>query len=357
MEYSSLTTTDKNLRLGRNLREKIFTFLKLAFVSLRNGFYFMLIVWASLAIYYSNIPSPIIRLTFAILFFVFAVYALWIGGSQKWHRSLLVVFIGIFIWYAMIPASNYRPWRQEVELPPQVLGDGDHLRLLNYRNFVYRSRDDFDVRYEERDIDVARIVSLDLFVSYWQLGPVAHTFMSFNFDDGSPPVCISIETRPEIGESFDPLASLFKQFELIYVMGDERDIVRVRTDHRDENVFLYRIRARPDAVRAMFKIYVQRINRLAERPEWYHLLSNSCTINVIRYSRTVGGPHRRFSISHFLNGFIDAYLYTLGVLDTTHGFDELRKRSHINEAAQSAGDSDDFSALIRRGLPGVDFAQ
>ena len=63
--------------------------------------------------------------------------------------------------------------------------------------------------------------------------PVSHTFLSFIFDN-APPVSISIETRPEVGEGFDPLASLFKQFELIYVVGDERDIVRVRTNYRDE---------------------------------------------------------------------------------------------------------------------------
>src|SRR5690606_5796873 len=153
----------------------------------------------------------------------------------------------------------------------------------------------------ERELSLASLVSVDLFVSYWRIGPVAHTFASFNFDNGTPPVCISIETRPEIGEGFNPLASMFKQFELIYVVGDERDIVRVRTDHRGEDVFLYRIRASPEASRRLFGIYLSRINQLADRPEWYHLLSNNCTLNILRYARAAGGRHRRFDHRYLLN--------------------------------------------------------
>ena len=192
---------------------------------------------------------------------------------------------------------------------PRAIIDGDPVRFTNLRNFIYWSRDDFDAHYEERDVSLAHLVSLDLFVSYWKIGPVAHTFVSFNFDDGSLPVCISIETRPEIGEGFDPIASMFKQVELIYVVGDERDIVRVRTDYRDEDVFLYPIRATPDQVRRLFRIYLDRINQLADHPEWYHLLSNSCTVNIIRYSRAAGGRHSRFEFRHLLNGLIDRYVY------------------------------------------------
>ena len=167
-------------------------------------------------------------------------------------------------------------------------------------------------------------------------------------------MCISIETRPEVGEGFDPLASMFKQFELVYVVGDERDLVRVRTDHRGEEVFLYRLRMPPETARALFRVYLERINELAQRPEWYHLLKDNCTINVIRYSRKVGGPHRRFEIKHFLNGLIDAYLHRLGILNTRLPFAELRRRSNINDEARAAGDVEDFSARIRLGLPGID---
>ncbi|HAB14928.1 MAG TPA: hypothetical protein DCE44_00610 [Verrucomicrobiales bacterium] len=314
---------------------------------------FLVIAWASLVIYYSNLPWPAARLILALAFGGFAICALWVVRRPKWRWTLAGAFVGVVIWYASIPPSNDRPWRAEVARPPRAVIEGDRVRFLNYRNFTYRSRDDFDIHYEEREVDLSRLVSVDLLVSYWKVGPVAHTFLSFNFDDGSPPVCISIETRPEVGEGFDPLASLFKQFELVYVVGDERDLVRLRTDYRGEEVFLYRLRMPRESARALFLIYLGRINSLAERPEWYHLLKSSCTINVIRYSRAVGGPHRRFEINHFLNGLIDAYLYRLGILDTRLSFSELRRRSHINDTARAAGDVPDFSARIRRGLPGT----
>ena len=152
---------------------------------------------------------------------------------------------------------------------------------------------------------------LDFFVSYWKVGPVGHTFLSFVFDN-APPLCISIETRPEMGEGFSPIASLFKQFELIYIVGDERDIVRVRTNFRDEEVYLYRIRTSPENVRRLFLVYLGRINELADHAEFYHLLSNSCTINIVRYANAAGRVGQ-FDIRHLLNGFIDRYLYRAGL--------------------------------------------
>jgi hypothetical protein len=318
--------------------------------ALRTVIQFLLIAWASLAIYYSNLPWAWTRIVLAVAFAGFAVWALWITRRSKWRWAFAGAFAAVAIWWICILPSHDRLWRREVAATPRAIIDGDRVRLTNFRNFVYRSEDDFDARYEEREVSLAHLVSVDLFVSYWKIGPVAHTFVSFNFDDGSQPVCISIETRPEIGEGFNPIASMFKQFELIYVVGDERDIVRVRTNHRDEEVFLYRIRATPGGVRRLFRIYLDRINQLADHPEWYHLLSNNCTLNIIRYSRAAGGQHGRFELRHLLNGLIDRYVYGLGIVDTSLGFEELRRRSHINDAARAAGNAEDFSARIRAQL-------
>jgi hypothetical protein len=347
-----MTATDTpNARPKRSFVRGLIRWLGRA---LRNFVLFLAITWASLVLYYSNLPWPAGRVILAVAFGLFAIVAVWIVRRRRWRWSLAAAFTVVVIWYAFIPPSNDRPWREEVARPPAVIIDGDRVRFVNYRNFAYRSRDDFDVRYEEREVDISRLVSVDLLISYWKVGPVAHTFLSFNFDDGSPPVCISIETRPEVGEGFDPLASMFKQFELAYVVGDERDLVGVRTSHRGEEVYLYRLRASPEAARALFLVYLERINELAERPEWYHLLKNNCTLNVIRYSRKVGGQHRRFEAKHFLNGLIDAYLYQLGILSTRLPFAELRRLSNINDEARAAGDAEDFSARIRLGLPEIE---
>ena len=238
---------------------------------------------------------------------------------------------------------------REVAVMPRAIIDGDHVRLTGVRNFDYRSRNDFTVRYEEREIRLSHLTGLDFYVSYFTDGPIGHTFLSFIFSD-APPLSISIETRPEVGEGFAPVASLFKQFELIYVVGDERDIVGVRTNHRREAVYLYRLNTSADDARRLLMIYLARINELAEQPEFYHLLSNSCTINIVRYANAAGRVGR-LDIRHVLNGLIDSYLYGSGRVDTTLPFDELRRRSLINEAAQAADGAPDFSQRIRASLP------
>ncbi len=145
---------------------------------------------------------------------------------------------------------------------------------------------------------------------------------------------------------------MFKQYELIYVVGDERDIVGVRTNYRDEDVYLYRIRTSPENARRLFLVYLERINELADRAEWYHLLSNSCTINIVRYAN-LAGRTGGLDIRHILNGWIDRYFYEAGWIENRLPFDELRAQSQINAAAKAAGSAADFSARIRVGLPTI----
>jgi hypothetical protein len=144
------------------------------------------------------------------------------------------------------------------------------------------------VHYENREVELSRLVALDFYISYFMEGPVGHTFVSFIFDNAAP-VSISIETRPEVGEGFAPVASMFKQFELIYIVGEERDLVGVRANHRNEPIYLYRLNTSAEDARRLFLVYLQRINELAEGPEFYHLLTNSCTINIVRYAMPPGG--------------------------------------------------------------------
>jgi hypothetical protein len=180
-------------------------------------------------------------------------------------------------------------------------------------------------------------------------GPIGHTFLSFVFDN-APPLAVSIETRPEVGEGYSPLASMFKEYELIYIVGDERDLVRLRTNYRDEEVFLYHLTISPAAARRLFLVYLERINELHARPEWYHLLSNSCTINIVRYAN-VAGRMGGLDIRHILNGLIDRYFYNTGLVNTSLGFDELRRRSNITEVSRAAGNDEDFPQRIRANLP------
>lgn len=333
---------------SRGLLSRCFGWL---IAGVRSLFQVLLIAWAGLAIYYSNLPWPSARLGLSIAFVAFAIWAFWISRRRRASLAGYAVFAGVVVWWIAIPPSHDRPWRPEVAVMPRAIIDGDRVRFTGVRNFKYRSRHDFDARWEEREVQISHLTGIDFYVSYWREGPVGHTFLSFLFDN-APPLSVSIETRPEVGEGFDPLASMFKQFELIYVVGEERDLVGSRVIHRPELVYLYRLNATPEDARALFMVYLERINELADRAEFYHLLSNSCTINIIRYARALG-QSRGFDIRHYLNGWIDGYLYDSGRLTTDFPFEEMRERSLIDDKVRAAIDAPDFSQRIREGLPTI----
>ena len=311
----------------------------------------VLIAWATLAIYYSNLPWTGLRLGLAGAFAAFSIWALWLSHQRRMPLVFLVMFLGVVGWWISISPSHHREWRSEVAVMPRAFIDSDRVRITGVRNFDYVNRNDFTVRWEEREVLLSHLTALDFYVSYFSEGPVGHTFLSFIFDN-APPLSISIETRPEVGEGFAPIASLFKQFELIYVVGDERDLVGVRTNHRREPVYLYRLNASADDARRLLLVYLARINELADQPEFYHLLANSCTINIVRYANAAGRVGR-FDIRHLFNGLVDSYLYHSGRVDTTLPFAELRRRSLINADAQAADGSPDFSERIRRFAPTI----
>lgn len=186
----------------------------------------MLLVWASLAINYSNLPWVGIRLPLALAFLAFGIGTWWFSRRSRVRWIFAGLSLGLLVWWSTIRPSHDRPWRPAVALRPRVTIDGDRIRITGFRNFEYRTRHDFTVRLEEREYLLSHLIALDFYVSYGRVGPVGHTFVSFIFDN-APPMSISIETRPEVGEGFAPIASLFKQFELIYVIGDARGLHRL----------------------------------------------------------------------------------------------------------------------------------
>src|SRR4030095_9249221 len=191
-----------------------------------------------------------LRLGLAVAFAAFAVWACWLSRRRHTTAVFLVAFLDVVACERPIAPSHDREWRPEVAVMPRATIDGDRVRITGVRNFDYRSRNDFTVRYEEREISLSHLKAIDFFVSYWSEGLVGPTFLSFIFDD-TPALSISIETRPEVGEGFSPIASMFKQFELIYVVGSERDLVGVRANHRHEPVYLFRLHTSADDARRL----------------------------------------------------------------------------------------------------------
>lgn len=311
----------------------------------------LVVAWASCAIYFSPLPSQALRLSLALGFAALGVWALWLSRRPAARWIFAGTYLAVLVAWGFVKPSHDRDWRADVAVMPRATIDGDRVRITGVRDFDYRSRDDFTVRYKEREFLLSRLQGVDFFISYWMPGPIGHTFLSFVFEDG-PPLNISIETRPEAHEGYSPLASMFKHYELIYVVGEERDIVGVRTNFRDEDVYVYRLRVPAESARRLLAVYLERINELADRPEFYHLLSNSCTVNIVRYANIAGrtGP---IDFRHYLNGWVDRYFYDARLLDPTFTFAELRQRSRVDRAVAAAEAPEVFSRLIRRETPGM----
>ena len=263
-------------------------------------------------------------------------------------------FGAVLFWWLSIEPRNDRDWLPDVARTPRATIEGDHIRISNIRNFSYRSEDDYTERWEERAYDLSKLQGVDLFLIYWGSPMIAHTILSWRFED-SPPLAISIETRKERGEEYSALLGFFRQFELYYVVADERDVVRLRTNYRDEDVYLYPLRIPREAARAVLLDYLRTINELAERPKWYNALLHNCT-TTIQYHIQHVTPGNPWSWKIILNGYIDELAYERGTIDNHLPFETLRARSQINGVAQAANQDSAFSRRIRQILPGAEAA-
>jgi len=255
----------------------------------------------------------------------------------------------VLAWWLLIPPSNERAWLPDVARTPTAIQEGSVVTLAGVRDFDYRSETGYDERWQTRHYDLEQLVGLDLFVCYWGPTLYAHTILSFVFADG-PPLAVSIETRKERGESYSALRGFFRQYELVYVMADERDVVRLRTSFRGERVYLYRLATPKDRARALLEQYLNEANALAQHPAWYNALTENCTTGIWRNVRAIA-PDARPDWRLLANGSVDALLYERGLLDPRLPFAELRARSEITEAAKRCSDRADFSSCVRQGLP------
>ena len=200
---------------------------------------------------------------------------------------------------------------------------------------------------------MSAVRGIDLFQTYWGSPWIAHTILSFDFSDGQH-LAYSIETRKEIGESYSTIAGFFRQYELIYIAADERDVVRLRSNYRQgELVYLFHTRAGPERSRAILLQYLERSNELHNHPEWYNALTDNCTTNIRVHTAATAGDHPEpWDIRILLNGKLDQLLYERQALAGSGPLAELKQRAYINPVAKAADQDPDFSSRIREGRPG-----
>lgn len=308
------------------------------------------ILWAGAALWIDGPESRV--LAGALVGAIVLIAGLAAVLLPPWSKAVLAIFACFAIvlgWWLSIAPSNTRDWRPDVARLPTASVDGSLLTIRNVRNFTYRSDQDFSERWETRSYDLDTLVGVDLLISFWGPTLYGHTITSWEFADGGH-LAVSIETRKEKGEEYSALKGFFRQYELYYVIADERDVVGLRTNHLGETVQLYRIRASADKGRALLLDYVKEINAIAKQARWYNALTQNCTTTIWHHTRVVGsGPSLDWRL--LANGQLVDLAYERGTVNDEFGLDELKRRSDITARARSAGDIEGFSRTIREGLP------
>lgn len=248
----------------------------------------------------------------------------------------------------LLMPSHDRDWIADLAVLPYADLGSEQVVVRNIRNCVYESDSDFVVNYYDKQFDLQQIRSVDFIVVPFKDAPsLAHTMLSFGFADGEH-IVVSVEARLEKGEEYSPILGELRQYELMYVLADERDAILRRTKHRDVDVYIYRTIATPEQSRDLFFDVMQRVNELAEVPEFYDTLSNNCTTNIVRHLNRLRPGRIPFDVRVLLPGFSDVLAYELGLLDTSLSFEETRRRARVTEIANQAADRPNFSARIRR---------
>jgi hypothetical protein len=302
--------------------------------------------WCATAIFFSNLPAQWLRTAAC---FAFAAGALaWLARGRVRVRPLLQVLAAcllVTIGWHLIPARNDRDWLPEYSRAATATFAGDRVTIHDLRDFDYRQETDFTPRWSERSCDLSKLETLDLAVSNWGLADISHTIVSFGFSDGVH-VAVSIETRRENGEPQSALRSLFKQYELIYVVGDERDLIRLRADFRKETIRLYPLRISKEEARILFKDMLERANELAARPEYYNMITQNCTTSLLPHRARIR-PWRLRDIRVLLNGRIDEMMYENGAIDTDLPLEEARQLFTVRPGPVDPGSSEEYSKRIR----------
>ena len=309
-------------------------------------------LWEVLALYYWDHANATLRHALATALALLAA-ALLLGFLRpRWRWQSFAAFVALFALvlatWSTIEPSNDRDWQTENAVLPYATIDGERITLHNIRNFDYRSETDFTPAYYDRTFALRELDAVDLFAVYWMGPAIAHVFVSFGFTDGSH-VAISIEARKEKGQGYSSLQGFFRQYALYYAVGDERDLVRLRTNFRHdppEQVYLYRLRGSSESGQRLLRAYLDKINDLRQHPEWYNTLTSNCTNSIWFLARLLPG-HVRYSWKILASGYLPQYLYEQGRLDTSVPFEELQRRAYINPRAQRADGAADFSQRIR----------
>jgi hypothetical protein len=309
--------------------------------------------WGAPLLFFAGPGNAAARIAAASWFGALAVATLIAIFVRRWRWPVTATFTlscaALLVLWANLDPRGDRDWQPSVAVLAYATIAGDYATLHNIRNFDYRSEDDYTVAYYDKTFDMRKLQSVDMVTSYWMGPAIAHVFISFGFSDDDY-LAVSVEVRKPRGRAYSTLAGFFRQYEMIYVVADERDVIRLRTNYREnppENVYLYRAKASPEAARRLFVEYLERINALRTQPEFYNTLTSNCT-TIIWMNDHVNPGRVPLDWKIVVSGYVPDYLYDQGRLeDMGLPFSELKSRSYINARARAADAAVDFSRRIR----------
>jgi hypothetical protein len=317
----------------------------------------LLTAWSVMALYIDlRIPSikHLAGISYALLIIFLAAR---ISGQLPRLFLCVIGFAAVLTWWLQLKPTNEASWQPDVAEEPWGEIQGNQVILHNFRFCHYRSEKDYSCEWLTKSVDLSQLRGLDLFMSYWGSPYIAHPILSFDFGDTNY-VAASIEQRKKAGQHYSVVLSFFRQYELTYVFAEERDIVAVRTNFRNEQVFLYHTVASPEWARKLFLEYITRANILREHPAWYNAFTENCTTVIFRAMGDIGKLPPGTSLYNFrtiFTGLGVQELYKGGELAGELPLPELRESARINAAAQQADQSEDFSLRIRLDRPGFGF--
>jgi Domain of unknown function (DUF4105) len=310
-------------------------------------------IWGALALWYQAPGGQALKTLCMLLWAAFSLtilVALWQGRTAIGLLAFALAFSALLIWWQRIEPTNDRIWADDVARMTTGTIEGSRVTLINVRDFDWRSDTDYTQRWETRSYDLDHLESVDMIMSYWTGPAIAHMLVSFGFDDGTH-VAFSVEIRRGKQQSFSEIGGFFKEFELSIIAADERDVIRVRTNVRGEDDYLYRVRMPVPAMRSLFLGYVSEANGLVRAPRFYNTITVNCTTLVYHMMKRIVG-HLPLDYRLILSGYLPEYVYRVGGLDPRYSLSELRTLGRITDRAKQADRSGSFSADIRRGIPG-----
>jgi hypothetical protein len=316
---------------------------------------FVLAGWGCLALWYRGPGGRVLKSVYVVAWAALSLAMLMALWQSRFVLGLLgftVAFGALLGWWNRLVPSNDRVWADDVAEMTTGTVQGSCVTLRNVRNFDWRSNSDYTQRWESRSYDLQRLDCVDMILSYWSNQAVAHVLICFGFSDGDH-VVFSVEIRRRKGDGFSEIGGFFKEFELSVVAADERDIIRVRTNVRGEDDYLYRIRLPVPAMRSLFLAYVDQANCLVVTPRFYNTISVNCTTLVYHMVKHIVG-YLPWDYRLLLSGYLPAYVYRIGGLDTRYTLKQLRAFGRITERAMKSDRSVKFSADIRQGVPRVE---